>query len=134
MDATIITETQKLFQKIVKFLDGEFDNFQQAWQENTEEDIHRIEVTEKHRHLHSVFEKQTSTFNKSTSTTFIIKHHVGRVHPKLIHQSAITFIYDKKKDALQSTFAELPLGQQKESDTELILWTQNQTAINGIST
>ena len=34
-----------LFQKIIKFFEGEFDNFQQAWQENTEDDIHQ--VTEK---------------------------------------------------------------------------------------
>ena len=66
MDAKI--EGRELFQKIISFLNGEFDNFQQAWQENTEEDMHRIEVNEKHRHLHTVFKKHAS----SSENNFIL--------------------------------------------------------------
>jgi len=31
---------------------GEYDNFQQCWQENTEEEIHRVKVTKQHKHIH----------------------------------------------------------------------------------
>ncbi len=32
-------------------LEGEWDNFLQYWQENTEEDLHRVETDDKHRHF-----------------------------------------------------------------------------------
>ena len=31
---------------------GEYDNFQQCWQENTEEEIHRLKVSKMHKHIH----------------------------------------------------------------------------------
>ncbi|TAE32240.1 MAG: hypothetical protein EAZ91_05055 [Cytophagales bacterium] len=33
-------------------LDGSFDNFQQVWQENTNDKIHRVSVPQTHRHVH----------------------------------------------------------------------------------
>ena len=35
-------------------LNGEWDNFQQVWLENTETDMHRVEVDQKHTHYHLV--------------------------------------------------------------------------------
>ena len=31
---------------------GEWDNFQQVWLENTDTDMHRVEVAQKHEHYH----------------------------------------------------------------------------------
>jgi hypothetical protein len=31
---------------------GSFDNFQQVWQENTNDNLHRVSVPQKHRHFH----------------------------------------------------------------------------------
>lgn len=36
---------------------GEYDNFQQCWQENTEEAIHQVEVSRKHKHIHVAIRK-----------------------------------------------------------------------------
>lgn len=133
MDATIGTSNEILFQKIIAFLDEEFDNFQQAWQENTEDDIHRIEVEKKHQHIHIKFEKQESSFNTSLCTNFILNNYRGRSHPKLINQHVLSFLYNKEKDTIHSSFSELPLDQLQESETEEILWTQKQSFIIGRS-
>ena len=48
---------------------GEFDNFQQCWQENTNTDRHRVAIENKHRHLHSAMQA-TATPNLFTITHF----------------------------------------------------------------
>ncbi|MCS7037931.1 MAG: hypothetical protein RMJ33_00040 [Saprospiraceae bacterium] len=42
------------------YLSGEWDNFQQCWTENTETESHRVPTAHPHRHIHSVFERDTA--------------------------------------------------------------------------
>ena len=44
-------------------LSGSFDNFQQVWQENTSDDIHRVAIEKKHRHYHFKFSVDSTTQN-----------------------------------------------------------------------
>lgn len=48
---------------LIHQLEGEFDNFQQAWQENTETDIHRVDIEHKHERIHIVFRKAKGVEN-----------------------------------------------------------------------
>lgn len=43
-----------------RYISGEWDNFQQCWMENTETESHRVPTTHPHRHVHSVFERDTA--------------------------------------------------------------------------
>lgn len=42
------------------YISGEWDNFQQCWMENTETESHRVPTAHPHRHVHSVFERDTA--------------------------------------------------------------------------
>ena len=48
---------------LINQLEGEFDNFQQAWQENTETDIHRADIEHKHERIHAVFRRSQGIEN-----------------------------------------------------------------------
>ena len=45
-----------LFQVLI----GEFDNFQQVWQQNTDTEIHQLKTDSPHKHYHLIIEKLES--------------------------------------------------------------------------
>ena len=51
-------------------LSGSFDNFQQVWQENTSDDIHRVAIEKKHRHYHFKFAVDSTTQNSIKISMF----------------------------------------------------------------
>lgn len=123
MDATINRNNQALFQKIITFLNGEFDNFQQAWQENTEEDIHRVEVAEKHRHVHTIFEKHsTSSVN---NMHFVLNHYENRNSRDIVDQHYLSIVYNPEENTLISEF------KNAKFPTEIITWELEEESIKG---
>lgn len=55
----------------LSLIEGEWDNFQQYWQENTEEEIHGIKTDDLHRHL-------SLKIKKEKKGTFLIEVREGR--------------------------------------------------------
>jgi hypothetical protein len=51
-------------------LNGSFDNFQQVWQENTADNIHRVAIEKKHKHYHFKFEVDSTTQNSIKISMF----------------------------------------------------------------
>lgn len=69
---------------------GEYNNFQQYWQENTEEDMHRVESIVDHKHIHLTCQAQGDNL-------FSLKLYKGRdksqliaEHPILVKESNVT--------------------------------------------
>lgn len=46
---------QNSVEQFARYLEGEWDNFQQCWLQHTETEIHRIPTAHPHQHVHSVF-------------------------------------------------------------------------------
>lgn len=126
MDATMMLNKQDLFQKIIAFFDGAFDNFQQAWQENTEEDLHRVEVEQKHRHIHTIFEKHSSS--TSNDIHYVLTHYENRNKEVKAGQHYLSVAYD---DATQKLISEF---KGANSPTETIIWRLKNESIEGVST
>ncbi len=125
MDATITNPNSPLFERIIEFLDGAFDNFQQAWQENTEEDIHRIEVTEKHRHIHTIFKKEaTSVANK---VSFILTHFENRNKEDIVGQHKLILTYNSLKKEITTQFESFSFPPEN------MVWKLKEASIEGIS-
>ena len=59
---------------------GEYNNFQQYWQENTEEELHRVDAPHQHqhRHLECVYD--------DSKNNLIIRLHAGRAKGELISE------------------------------------------------
>lgn len=66
---------------ILEAIVGEYDNFQQCWQENTQEGIHKVEIQEKHKHIHTVIRKT------ETPDWLYIRHSEGRDSSKVMQES-----------------------------------------------
>jgi len=66
------------------WLVGEFNNFQQFWQENTEEDLHRIDTNLSHQHIH--FE----CLKSEKSNNYFINLYKGRDKKELLSKHLIT--------------------------------------------
>jgi hypothetical protein len=62
---------------------GEFDNFQQCWQENTKTDNHRITIEHKHKHFHSAM-RVTDMPN-----VYTITHYNGDDTTKIMGQRSV---------------------------------------------
>lgn len=134
MDATISNSNKELFKEIINFLEGSFDNFQQAWQENTEEAIHRVEVEQKHRHIHTKFQKQDLNRDNRNTTNFTLKHYENRNKNKIISQHTLKFYTDNENDLIYSLFTPLINQEEvsnKDYNNEKIFWKKEKETIIG---
>lgn len=50
---------QTAAERFAHYLSGEWNNFQQCWMENTHTESHRVYTAHPHRHVHSVFARDT---------------------------------------------------------------------------
>ena len=75
--------------EIVSFqnMEGAFDNFLQVWQENTKDDLHRVESDEKHEHIHIKFMADTLVENG-----FNIQVYKGRNNTEFLNHHKLRFI------------------------------------------
>jgi hypothetical protein len=76
---------------------GEFDNFQQCWQENTKTDNHRVTIEHKHRHLH------TAIRPTSTPYTYTVTHFNGDDTTKILGQRTVKAIQGKTENEVIMT-------------------------------
>ena len=86
-------------------LNGSFDNFQQVWQENTQDALHRVTVPRKHRHYH-------------------LKISVDSAHPQLIRLA----VYEGRNNRQWLANKTLEIRRQK-GDFVLTLDGQNPTRL-----
>jgi len=114
-----------LFQQISKFLEGSFDNFQQAWQENTVEEIHRIEVEQKHRHLHTIIKKLADSGEQES--LFSLVHFENRNKEKSVGKHELNLRYNSEKNQVTSELKnEFPSG-------EILFWQEEKGVISAKS-
>lgn len=64
------------------WLIGEHNNFQQYWQENTEEEMHQIDSSVKHRHIHL-------DIQANTDNAYSIKLYLGRDKSQLLSKHVL---------------------------------------------
>ena len=72
----------------LSILVGDFNNFQQFWLENTEDELHREKVNQKHEHIHL---KIKST---SVESSFDLEMYTGRKNDQLLGKKTINFAQD----------------------------------------
>ena len=103
------TESElSILDEIVQSLDGEFDNFQQTWQENTEEGLHKIEVDKAHQHIHTRFD--FLALKETDDPIFIVTHSKGRDSAVILKREVYHFWEERK--SVFSMIYELPRGQE----------------------
>ena len=78
-------------EEIVNLLLGEFDNFQQCWQENTNEGIHIVKTAEKHRHIHSKFERVFPSDVDSNEYFLLVTHTAGKDTNQILSREVYEF-------------------------------------------
>ncbi len=125
---------EQLLQDITDNLEGEFDNFQQCWQENTEEDIHRVEISEKHRLVHSIFKKLSP--GNQQDVYFKLSHSENRKVDHIIDEQIIRFSIDKNENVIYSEHFAVPAFDdlnQLGDVLEKLSWTLTEGTISGIS-
>jgi len=69
-------QSKTLLESIVQELPGEYNNFQQVWQENTQEAIHQVNTSSPHQHVHSIIERLE--LPSTDGPLFLLKHQKGR--------------------------------------------------------
>jgi len=93
-------EHKKLFDEIVQNFQGEFDNFQQVWQENTKDDKHKVETSIGHQHIHSIF-----TFHPAQNDEpafFEVVHQEGRGQKEILERYIFSLYIDEVKRTVLS--------------------------------
>jgi len=65
------------------WLIGEYNNFQQYWQENTEEEIHRVDTAHRHHHRH------LECISGENSESVVLKLYAGRAKENLISEHVL---------------------------------------------
>ena len=83
----------RLIDQITEFLNGEFDNFQQAWQENTKEGLHKVETEHLHQHIHS---KYTLLDWEEKGVYFKATHSGSRDTSNVLQEEIMRFWEDEK--------------------------------------
>jgi len=125
---------EQLLQIITDNLEGEFDNFQQCWQENTEEEIHRVEISEKHRLIHSISKKLSPV--DQACIYFKLSHSENRKVTQIIDEQIIRFSINKKEGVIYSEHFAVPAFDdltQLGPVLEKLTWTSEADTISGIS-
>lgn len=129
--------TMSLINEIKSTLEGEFNNFQQCWQENTEEGIHQVTVKQPHKHIHTIF--RPLSIEGAIGPLYEVVHTEGRNIDKILGReifhfqaeegSVYTDIYvsDANETELKS------MSQLKEVVASLY-WTKEQGKITAVST
>ncbi len=94
--------------KILSQLKGSFDNFQQFWQENTEEEIHANYVDKPHQHIHLKF-----VLPEDQKNTVEIHHFTGRNNEEIVGKLKLSF------EITNNNKIELIVDNQKTYELEL---------------
>lgn len=89
-----------LFQTIEMLLNGEFDNFQQTWQENTSEEIHRVEVEQPHQHIHTMFLPMETDL--PGQSFFRVRHYKNRDTSQIIGEEIHRYRKGDQEDVVHS--------------------------------
>lgn len=66
---------------LIESLVGEYDNFQQAWQENTKEGLHKVKTEVLHKHVHTVIRETNH------ADWLYVKQYEGRDSSKVLAES-----------------------------------------------
>jgi len=109
---------------IVKMLVGEYNNFQQCWQENTDEEIHRIEIEHPHEHIHSKFEQIFPKGKDAEDLFLLVTHTDGKDSTKVFAKELYEFWWmgEDGNDVEQifSNIFQVPENQQVTKDIDAL--------------
>ncbi len=121
--------------QIAKQLEGEFNNFQQCWQENTNEAIHRVKIEAPHQHIHSKF--KAFEIEGEDDLYFALTHREGRDSNKILKQEIWHFWQDKEAgNTLSERYAlsintKIPQSVADLGDAEpgILTWRINENSL-----
>lgn len=134
-----------LLDEIIEKLNGEFNNFQQCWQENTKESIHQTATDEPHQHIHCQYTKTTIAgtddpvfqlrYTNGRDSTNILKKELHRFSKN--RDQIKTFIYFIEneeveiKDINQLSEANKILNWKKEGN-KIMAYAEDKTLVTSI--
>ncbi|MEM6801040.1 MAG: hypothetical protein AAF696_06520 [Bacteroidota bacterium] len=91
--------SESALNKLSQVLIGEYDNFQQCWQEHTQTDIHRVDIETPHKHIHIVLRTAEDTQHLN------FKMYEGRDSSKIIREAQWELRENGRESQILSTHA-----------------------------